>query len=265
MGPTSDKYGSAWSRDELVLALYLYCQIPFSKTKANNPEVIALAQALGRTPSSVARKLGNFGAFDPTLASQGISGLLHYGKNDQALWDEYSGNWEKLVADSNSLLLNKNAKSPLAQGESMGKEDNLLLPTGPSVESRTVEARLHQSFFRRSVLASYETSCCVCELDIASLLVASHIVPWSVNEGIRADPRNGLCMCVLHDRAFDRGLLAMNGMHQIAVSKSVLRSRSSFVQATLVTFNGGQMKLPKRFLPNPEYLQWHYDHIYEQS
>ena len=66
----SEKYGSLWTRDELVLALYLYCQIPFAKTKANNPEVIRLAHVIGRTPASVARKLGNFGAFDPLLASQ---------------------------------------------------------------------------------------------------------------------------------------------------------------------------------------------------
>jgi putative restriction endonuclease len=45
-------YGSAWSREELILALYLYCQIPFAQTKASNPEVIRLAELLGRTPSS---------------------------------------------------------------------------------------------------------------------------------------------------------------------------------------------------------------------
>jgi putative restriction endonuclease len=66
-----NKYGTLWTRDEQILALYLYCQIPFKKTKANNPEVIKLANLLGRTPSSVARKLGNFGAFDPRLAAQG--------------------------------------------------------------------------------------------------------------------------------------------------------------------------------------------------
>lgn len=62
---TPSKYNTIWSREELVLALYLYCQIPFAKTKANNLEVIRLAKVLERTPSSVARKLGNFGAFDP--------------------------------------------------------------------------------------------------------------------------------------------------------------------------------------------------------
>ncbi len=83
---TQSKYNTAWSREELVLALYLYCQIPFAKTKANNPEVIQLAGVLGRTPSSVARKLGNFGAFDPLLAQKGISGLTHFSKADREVW-----------------------------------------------------------------------------------------------------------------------------------------------------------------------------------
>lgn len=74
------------NREELVLAFHAYCQIPFAKTKASNPDVINLANLLGRTPSSVARKLGNFGAFDPTLAQKGISGLKHVSKADKAIW-----------------------------------------------------------------------------------------------------------------------------------------------------------------------------------
>ena len=94
---TTGKYGTGWSRDELILALHAYCQIPFAKTKASNPDVINLANILGRTPSSVARKLGNFGAFDPMLAQKGISGLQHVGKSDKAIWSEFYGNWDALV------------------------------------------------------------------------------------------------------------------------------------------------------------------------
>ena len=39
--------------------------------------MIELANLIGRTPSSVARKLGNFGSFDPKLQEQGISGLVN--------------------------------------------------------------------------------------------------------------------------------------------------------------------------------------------
>jgi len=35
------------------------------------------------------------------------------------------------------------------------------------------------------------------------LLVASHIVPWRSDPGNRLNPKNGLCLSAIHDRAFD--------------------------------------------------------------
>jgi len=61
--PKPVRNGVSWTREESILAFDLYCRIPFKKTKANNPAVIALAQALDRTPASIARKLGNWGCF----------------------------------------------------------------------------------------------------------------------------------------------------------------------------------------------------------
>ena len=42
-----------------------------------NPDVIALAKLLGRTPSSVGMKLGNLARLDPEMAKRGIGGLDH--------------------------------------------------------------------------------------------------------------------------------------------------------------------------------------------
>ena len=53
------------------------------------------------------------------------------------------------------------------------------------------------------------------------LLNASHIIPWSVDKMRRADPRNGLSLCVLHDRAFDRGLIAVDEDFRIILSEKV--------------------------------------------
>ncbi len=145
----SDKYGSLWSREELILALYLYCQIPFAQTRANNPEVIRLAQFIGRTPSSVARKLGNFGAFDPLLSAQGISGLTHYSKADRSIWDEFYRHWDNLVTESERLLT-------LAQTVEVSFDAEevpiIARPPGSSERSATVSVRLHQAFFRKAVL-----------------------------------------------------------------------------------------------------------------
>lgn len=54
-----------WNRDQLKLAYYLYCQLPFGKFHHRNPEVMKLATLIGRTPSAVAMKLSNFASLDP--------------------------------------------------------------------------------------------------------------------------------------------------------------------------------------------------------
>ncbi len=65
-----------WIRDELILAINLYCKLPFGKMHSRNEDIKQLAELIGRTPSSIALKLGNFASFDPTLKQRGILGLL---------------------------------------------------------------------------------------------------------------------------------------------------------------------------------------------
>ena len=71
-----------WSRDELIIAFNLYCKIPFGKIDQRNPVVIALANALGRTPASLSWKLANFARLDPALQSRGIKGASHGSKGE---------------------------------------------------------------------------------------------------------------------------------------------------------------------------------------
>jgi len=252
------KYGTLWTRNELILCLYLYCQIPFAQTKGNNPEVIRLANLLGRTPSSVARKLGNFGAFDPLLAKRGISGLTHVSKSDRAIWKEFYGRWDTLVDESQQLLSKKQADEFTPQEES----PIISRPTGKSEKPVTILARLYQSFFRRAILSSYEACCCICGIDLPQLLVASHIIPWAVNETTRSDPQNGLCLCSLHDKAFDRGLISLNESYTVLVSSVVKSSKSKLVKSTLLDFQNQKIIMPRRFPPKDKYLRWHLKNIY---
>lgn len=63
-----------WSRDELILALNLYLKLPFGKLHSRTPEIIHLANLLGRTPGSIAMRLNNFASVDPYHPQRGISG-----------------------------------------------------------------------------------------------------------------------------------------------------------------------------------------------
>lgn len=263
MPDLNSKYGVEWHSDELILALYYYCQIPFAKTKANNQQVIKLASILGRSPSSVARKLGNFGAFDPVLAKKGITGLTHYSKIDKSVWNEFSGNWDSLVKESQRVL-NKfgvtiNEREPIWYDF-----DTMQIPKGATERQTLGAQRIYQDFFRRAVLASYDYKCCVCSIDLPVLLNASHIIPWSIDKQNRVNPENGLCLCVLHDRAFDRGILTVDEGMNIIISRGVCKSRNEFVHRTIINFAAKTIRVPHRFFPRPEFLLWHFRNVFIQ-
>jgi len=254
--PEDIRYGALWSREESTLAFELYCRIPFQRTKANNPAVKELAGILGRTPASVARKLGNFGAFDPALQRMDISGLTHTSKLDREIWDEFHADWNGLVWEA-TLLRNKLGQAPC-------HDDTATSPKGPSERVRLTKQRVHQAFFRDAVLSSYETTCCVTGLAIPECLVASHIVPWSVDERSRTDPTNGLCLSATLDRLFDAGLMTITGDLIVRFSSDVMKSHNSVTRDLLCCYHEHPIRKPYRFLPSIKHLEWHNKHRFKQ-
>jgi len=243
------QYGAPWSTEELILAFDLYCRIPFQKTKANNSAVIDLANILGRTPASVARKLGNFGAFDPALRKVHIKGLTHTSKLDREIWEKFHSDWNGLVWEAIKLRRSFGGSRREVQG--------VTAPTGPSEMIRLTKQRAHQAFFRDVVLSSYGETCCITGLAVPECLVASHIVPWSENEQFRTDPTNGLCLSATFDRLFDSGFMTITNNLLVRFSSSLVRSRSAVIQNLLCCYHNQPIRKPYRFLPSVERLEWH--------
>ncbi|MFI5379241.1 MAG: HNH endonuclease [Tepidisphaerales bacterium] len=253
--PVND--GQPWTREQLILAFELYCRIPFQRTKASDSRVKELARLLGRTPASIARKLGNFGAFDPQLAARDISGLTHGGRLDKAVWDEFHQDWAGLV------VLAHDIKSELKPGEPV--EEVLVQPQGQSERLVTTKQRLHQSFFRDAVLSSYNARCCVTGLPIIECLVAGHIIPWSVDEHRRADPTNGVCLSATFDRLFDAGLITIENDLTLCVSARLQKLSDPAVAGLVVMYHGQKIIPPNRFYPDPACLRWHREHVFAHT
>ena len=253
--PAND--GQPWTREELILAFELYCRIPFQRTKASDARVKELAAILGRTPASIARKLGNFGAFDPQLAARDISGLTHGSKLDKAVWDEFQQDWNGLVVRAYDI------RRDLKPSEQV--EPAFAPPQGPSERVVTVKQRLHQSFFRDAVLSSYNARCCVTGLPIVEGLVAGHIIPWSVDESRRADPTNGVCLSATFDRLFDGGLVTIDDNLTLRVSKRVRDVTDRAVVEQVAARHGQKIIPPARFYPDPECLRWHRENVFEAA
>jgi len=120
---------------------------------------------------------------------------------------------------------------------------------------RLVASRLHQARFREAVLAAYQNRCAVCELQVRPLLEGAHIIPDSDPLG---DPvvQNGLSLCALHHRAFDRRILCVNGDFRVEIDQASIPSRDREARRSLLDHHGRPIRLPKdrRLWPDRERL-----------
>ncbi|HQT91837.1 MAG TPA: HNH endonuclease [Candidatus Kryptobacter bacterium] len=248
-----------WSHEELILALNLYCKTPFGRIHIHNPEIVSLAKLIGRTPSSVSWKLANFARLDPLIQARRLKGATHGAQGEIEVLDEFSSDWDKLAFESERLFARLSGRSLVPQDE----EYNIgALREGREREGR-VRIRVNQDFFRRSVLAAYDIKCCITGISISKLLLASHISPWRVDVSNRVNPRNGLCLNALHDKAFDKGLITITLDHKVVVSGSIKTSGlNNATRSFLLNYDGRFMRLPKRFLPDPDLLKYHNERIF---
>lgn len=245
-----------WTRDELIVAFNLYCKIPFGRIHIRNPLIIEMAKAVGRTPSAVSWKLANFARLDPALRKRNIAGASHGARAEVKIWNEFSSDWNKLAFESERLLNQFLGRAPELVEEA---EE---FPEGRSREA-FVRARVNQDFFRAAVLASYGARCCITELTIAELLIASHIVPWSVDAKNRTNPRNGLCLNAFHDRAFDCGLLTVTPDLKVKLSPRLKRNSTEKAAKELLTrYEGVSISPPRRFAPDKDFLLYHNEKIF---
>lgn len=245
-----------WTIEELKLALALYCQLPFGKMHSRNQDIILLSKKIGRTPSAVAMKLVNFASLDPEIVDSGRSGLGNASALDKQVWQQFQNNWDEQLfsmADQLGTVANVSAE----------ELEELPLPIGTTRRAE-VEVRKKQYVFRRMILSNYVSVCCISGLSEPRLLVASHIIPWNKGSENRLNPRNGLCLSVLHDKAYDRGLLTVLPDYTISVSSEISKLKDDkFIQETLISCHGRQIALPEKFHPDPEFLSWHNEHIFK--
>ncbi len=248
-----------WAREELVLAFNLYCRTPFGHIHRLNPRIIELANKIERTPSALAMKMVNFASLDPAQQKRGIKGLQHASCEDKKVWEEYHDNWERLAMESQIAIGTLNNEL-LFEDES--DEGHFLL----TETERKVKTRLLQNFFRNAVLASYNCTCAICGMSLRIMLNASHIIPWSKDRRRRVDPRNGICLCALHDRAFDRGVIAISDKFRIIVSDMTkIKTASRLHQVGLIEVAGAMILLPDRFYPDKEALAYHRENVFMDS
>lgn len=242
-----------WTEDEFILALELYFKIPFGSIGKTNPDIIKLAQLLGRTPSSIGMRLSNYAHIDPNLSQGGLSGG---GKNCEKYWDKYCNNLTQLKIDA--------AISRIRIVENV---DNQSISTKRIKDVDRLVEDMYNTKFQDIILSNYNQTCAITRMAIPSLVTACHIVPSSYNEENDLKADNGICLTILHAKAFVEGLIGIDEDYRMHISPRLKK----------YTFVNGYSSNFKRFdnqtisfsdviaKPNPEFLNWHMSTIFQRG
>ena len=246
-----------WTVEQTKLAFHFYCQTPFGKLHGRNPDVIALASLLHRTPDALAMKCCNIASLDPAMRARGVAGLGNASAMDRKVWADFHADWDALALECGRMLATLRTH---AHTEAPAQEvDAEIIPADFTGHTRLVmvEQRVRQDFFRKAVLSGYRNRCCISGVSDARLLVASHIVPWREDKANRLNPSNGLCLSAIHDKAFDNHLFSLTDDARIVLSKPLKTSRDAFIREVFWVVEDKPIELPERFAPDSAFIARH--------
>jgi putative restriction endonuclease len=172
----------------------------------------------------------------------------------------------------NFLVRNRDSIPRLAKSlldahfpESLHEE--ILLAVGIDASYKAKNVRQRDPAFREMVLSAYEYRCAVCKFNvrIGQALVgleAAHI-KW-VQAGGPDQVENGIALCTMHHKLFDRGAFCVSDEMQIQVSERV-HGEHGF-RDWLLSCHGCYINAPydRRYCPNSNYTKWHYREVFRQ-
>ena len=254
-----------WTEDEIIIALALYYQIPFGKIHNRNPLIKTVAEKLHRSPSALEMKMLNLSSFDSTLKERNISGLVNSGKLDREIWDKYYDAYDILADRYNAFMDGELAINlDVTYGQTIAEP----MVHEAGTKEQTVQVRVGQNYFRNAVLSAYENRCCMTGISIPEFLIASHIKPWKTSDDKKekANPRNGLCLNALHDKAFDLGFITVDKNTLRIIVAEALKNYSKLDETTknwIVACEGKEIISPHRSSPDKLFLEYHNDVVFK--
>lgn len=120
--------------------------------------------------------------------------------------------------------------------------------------------------FRPRILKAYGYQCAVCGFNVRMGqkhvgLEAAHI-KWHQYGGPDSET-NGVALCSLHHKLFDRGAFTLSTNREILVSDDA--NGTSGYQEWLKRFHGKKIHDPQRmtYLPNEDFTNWHFKEVFK--
>jgi 5-methylcytosine-specific restriction protein A len=223
-----------WTRDELILALDLYFDLPPNSCSSEHPQIIELSKVLNslpihdykpdaerfRNPNGVYMKLCNFLRFDPGYSG---TGLKAGGKLEQKIWDEYFNNRQELKQIAGSIRkVTKNLKV-------REELQNIQVDEDEECAEGKVLLKLHKTRERNTILARKKKlgslkgkgklECEICSFDFAKkygnhgygYIECHHIKPLSgLIPGAKTKIKDLALVCSNCHRMLHKGRILLN-------------------------------------------------------
>ncbi|MGM7700523.1 phosphorothioated DNA-binding restriction endonuclease [Pseudalkalibacillus sp. Hm43] len=141
--------------------------------------------------------------------------------------------------------------------------EDILLAVG--LEIRIKKSKTRDPLFRNKILRAYEYSCAVCGFNIRLgnnlvAIEAAHI-KWFQLGGPDTE-QNGIALCSLHHKLFDRGVFTLTNKRQLIVSEEAHGTKG--FREWLMNYHGNYLKSPinNSYSPNEAYLNWHFREVF---
>ncbi len=137
-------------------------------------------------------------------------------------------------------------------------------------EVRETPVRRRDPAFRRHVLREYQYRCAICNFDVRLgddlIGVEAAHIKW-VAAGGPDTVANGLALCGLHHKAFDRGAFGLEGAgadYKVLVSSEIHGRRDPV--RWFLDYHGKPLRTPRNRLvdPRPEFVNWHYKEVFRR-
>ena len=120
--------------------------------------------------------------------------------------------------------------------------------------------------FRENVLKAYNYKCAICGFDVKLrhqpvALEASHI-KWHRAGGPDTEV-NGLALCSLHHKLFDRGVFTISAKLEVLVSEYA--NGSVGFEEWVMEFHGKEINFPQRqaYRPHEDFTGWHFREVFK--
>jgi putative restriction endonuclease len=160
-----------------------------------------------------------------------------------------------------------NELAAILLGPGYHQENGIAHSPAPSVVTgeslQLLRARVGQKEFSDRVRVNYDGHCCFpgCPIAEREFLVGAHIARWADAPHLRGEVSNGLCLCLMHDRAFEGGFFTLSPEFRVVINDRDGKAQASGWCVThILPFDGQPITLGPVY-PSVEALRHHWERL----